>query len=73
MSVSQTPAVTAFRLAGDKTPTTMSIRPAMHPVSGSWGRGYLLETPLLCLLVTENGRVLTGSVDPQVLYAIAAG
>ena len=66
-------AVTAFRLAGDKTPTTMSIRPAMHPVSGSWGRCYLLETPLLCLLVTENGRVLTGSVDPQVLYAIAAG
>jgi outer membrane lipoprotein-sorting protein len=47
--------------------------PALRAVSGSWGTGRLLESPLLCVLVTQDGRVLAGAVDPSALYAAAAG
>jgi outer membrane lipoprotein-sorting protein len=43
----------------------------LQPVSGRWGTGRLLDTPLLCVLVLPDGRVLTGAVDPAVLYAAA--
>ena len=42
------------------------------PVSGSWGSGHLLRTTLLSVLITSNGRVLVGAVQPSVLYADAA-
>ena len=41
-------------------------------VSGSWGSGRLLRTPLISMLVTSNGRVLFGAVTPDVLYRAAA-
>ena len=68
----------AFRLTrgvSDDTATDSSpggqLRAAMRPVSGSWGSGYLLDTPLLCVLITSDGRVLSGSVEPAELYAAA--
>lgn len=71
-------AITAFRLtsAVDSDTATDSspggqLRSAMRPVSGSWGSGYLLDTPLLCVLITSDGRVLSGSVEPAELYAAA--
>jgi hypothetical protein len=71
-------AITAFRLtnAVDSDTATDSspggqLRSAMHPVSGSWGSGYLLDTPLLCVLITSDGRVLSGSVEPAELFAAA--
>jgi len=71
-------AITAFRLTSgvDSDTTTDSspggqLRAAMRPVSGTWGSGYLLETPLLCVLITSDGRVLSGSVEPAELYAAA--
>lgn len=71
-------AITAFRLtsAVDSDTATDSspggqLRSAMHPVSGTWGSGYLLDTPLLCVLITSDGRVLSGSVEPAELYAAA--
>ncbi len=42
------------------------------PVSGSWGSGHLLRTTLFSVLITSNGRVLIGAVQPSVLYADAA-
>ena len=42
-----------------------------RPVSGSWGSGRLLRTPLSSLLVTSNGRVFFGAVTPDVLYRAA--
>jgi hypothetical protein len=65
--------------------TTFSVTPGAHAlaagaaalvaplrlVSGAWGRGYLLDTPLLCVLVTDAGQVLSGSVAPAALYAAA--
>ena len=37
-------------------------------VSGSWGSGRLMQTSVVSMLVTSNGRVLIGAVTPNVLY-----
>ena len=42
------------------------------PVSGSWGTGHQLQTGLLSILVTSNGRVFIGAVTPDVLYQAVA-
>lgn len=42
------------------------------PVRGDWGSGRLLRTPLVSMLITNDGRVLIGSVTPSVLFADAA-
>ena len=44
---------------------------ALRAVSGSWGTGRLLDTTLVCMLVTDDGRVFTGEVSPEALYAAA--
>ena len=49
---------------------TALLQSARH-VSGSWGSGRLLRTPLVSMLVTRNGRVLIGAVTPDVLYRAA--
>jgi outer membrane lipoprotein-sorting protein len=45
---------------------------AMTAVSGSWGHGRLLDSALLSALVTDDGRVFAGAVEPQALYAAAS-
>lgn len=44
---------------------------ALAPVSGPWGSGRLLDSKLLSVLVTDDGRVFAGAVDPSALYAAA--
>jgi hypothetical protein len=41
---------------------------ASTPVHGSWGSGRLLQTKLLSVLVTSDGRILAGAVTPAQLY-----
>lgn len=41
-------------------------------VSGPWGSGRLFESKLVTALITTDGRMFAGAVDPQVLYAAAA-
>jgi outer membrane lipoprotein-sorting protein len=43
----------------------------MPTVSGHWGKGRLIETDLLSVLVMNDGRVYAGPVRPQRLYAAA--
>jgi outer membrane lipoprotein-sorting protein len=45
---------------------------AATPVRGAWGSGRLLHTTLVNVLITSNGTVLAGAVQPSVLYADAA-
>jgi outer membrane lipoprotein-sorting protein len=45
---------------------------ALQPVSGAWGSGKILESRLLTALITADGRVFAGPVEPQVLYDAAA-
>ena len=44
----------------------------MSQVSGHWGKGRLVESPMLSMLVTKDGRVFAGAVEPARLYAVAA-
>jgi outer membrane lipoprotein-sorting protein len=44
---------------------------ALTPVSGAWGKGRLLESALVSVLVTTDGRLFAGAVDPDTLYAAA--
>jgi outer membrane lipoprotein-sorting protein len=45
---------------------------ALTPVSGAWGSGRLLDSKLVSILITDDGRVFAGAVDPSALYAAAA-
>lgn len=45
---------------------------AVSPVSGHWGAGRLVESPLLSILVTNDGRMYAGAVRPARLYSVAA-
>jgi hypothetical protein len=49
-----------------------AVLQAARHVSGSWGSGRLLRTPLVSVLVTSNGRIFFGAVTPDVLYRAAA-
>jgi outer membrane lipoprotein-sorting protein len=44
----------------------------LTPVSGSWGKGHLLDADLVSVLVTDDGRVYAGAVPPAELYAAAS-
>jgi outer membrane lipoprotein-sorting protein len=43
----------------------------LSPVQGAWGSGKLLESTLVSVLVTDDGRVFAGAVEPSALYAAA--
>ncbi len=67
------------RLPADATGSTTSGRdeslPAMlgalPQVSGAWGSGRLLDSTLVSALLTDDGRLFVGAVDPSVLYLAA--
>ncbi|MGA2825079.1 MAG: DUF2092 domain-containing protein [Streptosporangiaceae bacterium] len=59
-------------LSGDTGPVIGALLKSATPVSGSWGSGRLLQTSLISMLMTSNGRVLVGAVTPEVLYQAAA-
>jgi outer membrane lipoprotein-sorting protein len=44
---------------------------SLPKVSGSWGSGHLLQSKLFSALLTDDGRVFVGAVDPNKLYAAA--
>jgi outer membrane lipoprotein-sorting protein len=48
------------------------ILSALPRVSGSWGSGHLLKGTLLSAVVTDDGRVAVGAVQPDRLYAALA-
>jgi outer membrane lipoprotein-sorting protein len=37
------------------------------PISGSWGSGHLISTPVATAIITDDGRVAVGAVPEQVL------
>jgi outer membrane lipoprotein-sorting protein len=45
-----------------------SLMATLPEVSGSWGSGRLLETNLLCAVITSDGRYAVGAVAPSKLY-----
>ena len=55
-------------LGGDSQAVMSALLAAAKPVSGAWGKGTLLQTSLFSMLTT-NGEVYIGAVQPSVLYA----
>jgi outer membrane lipoprotein-sorting protein len=66
-------AVSEYRTPSAPVLRSLGATDRIREVSGSWGRATLVDTPLLCLLVTQDGRIFAGAVDPPLLYAAAAG
>jgi hypothetical protein len=58
--------------AGDSGEVLNALLGSATQVSGSWGSGRLLRTSLISALITSNGRLFVGAVQPSVLYAAAA-
>jgi outer membrane lipoprotein-sorting protein len=46
---------------------------ALPEVSGSWGSGHLLKGSLFSVLLTNDGKVVAGTVPPRMLYDALAG
>jgi outer membrane lipoprotein-sorting protein len=57
---------------GDSAAVLRTLLAAAKPVQGTWGSGRLLQTSLVSVLVTDQGRTFLGAVQPSVLYAAAA-
>ncbi|HZE37542.1 MAG TPA: hypothetical protein VE172_01920 [Stackebrandtia sp.] len=45
---------------------------SLPKVHGDWGSGHLFKSALVNALITDDGRILVGSVTPQRLYEVAA-
>jgi len=59
--------------AGDPDSEALDVLlQALPRVSGDWGSGYLLESALVSVLITDDGRLLAGAVNPERLYDVAA-
>lgn len=56
-------------IAGQLGTLASTMLKSATPVSGAWGKGKLLRTTLLTVLITSKGQVLAGAVTPDVLYA----
>jgi len=50
-------------------PASSAVQPSK--VTGGWGKGRLVQLPLVSVLVTNDGRLYAGAVPPDVLYAAA--
>jgi len=57
--------------SGDSAAVLNALLGSATPVSGAWGSGRLLQTSLVSVLITDNGRAFVGAVQPSVLYAAA--
>ncbi len=65
---------TVFELpSASKVATGSAPLAALLPeVQGTWGSGHLIDSTLMTALITDDGRVFCGAVDPSVLYAAAS-
>lgn len=63
------PSVSALGLSSGVSSLVSSLLPA---VQGTWGSGHLINSKLMSALLTDDGRVFVGAVDPQILYTAAA-
>ncbi|WP_279579266.1 hypothetical protein [Fodinicola feengrottensis] len=60
----------AKKPGGGASINPMELLSSLPRVSGTWG-GRLFSSALVSALITDDGRVLVGSVQPSLLYAAA--
>jgi outer membrane lipoprotein-sorting protein len=56
----------------EQSPQAAALIGLLPAVKGSWGSGHLLQTEAFSALVTDDGRIFAGAVEPSVLYRAAA-
>lgn len=61
--------IPAKSTANTKDQSLQSALKLLPEVSGSWGRGHLLDTALFSAVITDDGRFAVGAVQPATLYA----
>lgn len=50
-------------------PITTQLLAQLTPVKGAWGTGKLWRGTLVSAVITDDGRVAVGAVEPSLLYA----
>ena len=64
------PTPTHQPLAERLRPRTLAQVIGQYPsVSGAWGEGRLVRTTLVNAVLTTDGRLAIGAVEPELLYA----
>ncbi|GAA0262985.1 LolA family protein [Cryptosporangium japonicum] len=63
--------LTGLDSPGSGDTRTKSMLDLLPKVNGAWGSGRLLESDLLCAVLTDDGRLVFGAVDPERLYEAA--
>jgi hypothetical protein len=71
-SVLEVPGSGPIQSSPSSPASVQSILNALAPVSGTWGSGRLFDSKLVTALITDDGRIFIGMVEPSVLYAAAA-
>lgn len=61
----------AARNAEQAEELVRNVLNSARPVSGAWGTGKVIETKLVSVLITDDGRVLAGAVTPEALIEAA--
>jgi outer membrane lipoprotein-sorting protein len=61
-----------FKGSGNAADLVGQLLRTATPVHGAFGSGRLLRTPLLTVLLTDNGRLYAGAVTPEAIQAAAA-
>jgi outer membrane lipoprotein-sorting protein len=64
--------VLVTKLPANMPPVMTAVLNGLPTVSGSWGQGHLLQTNVVNVLVTDDGRVLVGAVAKETLLSAAA-
>jgi outer membrane lipoprotein-sorting protein len=57
------------RSPAEGTSSLQRMLSSLQKVSGDWGSGHLVDGTLVSAVVTDDGRVAVGMVDPEALYA----
>jgi hypothetical protein len=63
--------VSANNASGDSAAVLRALLASARVTHGAWGTGRLLRTSLISVLITDNGSMFVGAVQPSVLYAAA--
>ena len=63
--------VSANNASGDSAAVLRALIASARFTHGAWGSGRLLRTSLISVLITDNGSMYVGAVQPSVLYAAA--
>jgi outer membrane lipoprotein-sorting protein len=58
--------------AADSAAQLSGILKALPTTSGAWGSGHVLQGTLFSLVLTDDGRVALGAVEPDQLYSALA-